>query len=148
MSKEFEEIVLKKLDLLNERMSSTDKVMQETVLKKLDMLDERTSNTDKIMQETVLKKLDMLEERTSNTDKVVQEMQLELKDTQEVVKYLNQSFTKFDYEINRKIDTLFDAYTTNKENNSVNEKNIISLEAKVFNHDIRISNLEDKVLPA
>ena len=47
----------------------------------------------KEFEEIVLKKLDLLDERTINTDKLMREIQLELKDTQEVVKYLNQSFT-------------------------------------------------------
>ena len=69
-----------------------------------------------------------------------------MKYTQGVVKYLNNNFIKFDYEINKKIDTLFDAFTTNNEKDSVHEENIVSLNSKVFNHDIRISNLEDKIL--
>ena len=55
-----------------------------------------------------------------------------------------QDFTKFDYEINKKIDTLFDAYTTNREKDMVLEDNITSLKAKTFDHDIRISNIENK----
>ena len=50
---------------------------------------------------------------------------------------IRQRFTKFDFEINRKIDTLFDSDTVNKDN-------IISLNTKTYNHDTRISNLENK----
>lgn len=117
MSKEFEELVLKKLE-------------------KLDVLDERTLNTDKVIQEVILPKLDKidsLEEKTTNTDKIVQELSTELKN-------LNGKFTVFDFEINKKIDTLFDAFTVNRDKDLVHEK--------AFNHDIRISNLEDKVLTA
>ena len=93
MSKEFEELVLKKLE-------------------KLDVLDERTSNTDKNVRE------------------------------------IKRDFAVFDFEINRKIDTLFDAISVNNEKHVSYEENIVSLNSKVFNHDIRISNLEDKVLTA
>ena len=118
MSKEFEELVLKKLDN-NERMI-------QDVVNKLD-------DTDRTVQE-VVKKLE-------DTDIIVQELSAEFKD-------LNNKFTVFDYEINKKIDTLFDAYKVNKEKDSFHEKEIASLNAKVFNQDIRISNLEDKVLIA
>ena len=100
-----------------------------------------------------------MDDRTQNTDNVIKEMkkenskrfgnlELELKDTQEIVKDLRQNFVKFDYEINKKIDTLFDTYAVNKEKDVVHEEDIVSLNAKVFNHDIRISNLEDKILTA
>ena len=95
MSKEFEKIVLKKLE-------------------KLDALDERTKNTEK-----------------------------ELKTTQESIKKLNNDFTVFDFEINKKIDTLFDAITVNNEKHDLFEKSIVSLNTKTFNHDIRLSVLED-----
>ena len=93
-------------------------------------------------EEIVLKKLDKLD----NLEKEMGNLKTEIKDTQEVVTYLNNSFTKFDYEINKKIDTLFDAFITNKEKDLVHEKEISSLNAKTFNHDIRISNLENQIL--
>lgn len=120
MSKEFEEIILKKLDVLEETTN-------DVVLKKLDALEKTTNNV-------VLKKLDLLEEEIGSTNKVVRKMQ--------------QDFAKFDYEINTKIDTLFDAYTVNQEKHVFFEEKIASLDSKSFNHDIRISNLEDKVLTA
>lgn len=138
MSKEFEEIVLKKLE-------------------KLDVLEDRTQNTDKVIEEIVLKKLDVLDERTKNTEKELKATQQEiksihdeLKTTQETVQNLsenvrdiNNRFTVFEFEINKKIDTLFDAITANNEKHDVFEKSIVSLNTKTFNHDIRISVLED-----
>lgn len=50
--------------------------------------------------------------------------------------------------LTKKIDTLFDAFVVNTENDSKHEEKIESLDKKVLNHDIRISNLEDKVLTA
>lgn len=139
MSKEFEELVLKKLE-------------------KLDVLDERTLNTDKVIQEVILPKLDKidsLEEKITNTDKTLQEISTELKNTQKELKItqeglenLTNKFTVFDFEINKRIDTLFDAFTVNREKDLVHEKDINSLEEKVFNHSIRISNLENQILTA
>ena len=103
MSKEFEEIVLKKLE-------------------KLDTL-------DITLQDVVLNKLDDLEK--------------EVKENKDSIKKLNDNFTVFDFEINKKIDTLFDAITANTEKHDAFEKSIVSLNTKTFNHDIRISVLED-----
>ena len=152
MSKEFEEIVLKKLeklDVLEERLNHTEKLIQEEVLGRLDILDEKTNNTDKLIQEKVLKRMDA-------TDKLIQEEVLERLDaldkktdeTNRTVREIKQDFAKFDYEINLKIDTLFDANTVNVEKHDFFQDKIVSLDAKSFNHDIRISNLEDKVLTA
>ena len=97
----------------------------------------------KEFEEIVLEKLDTLE-----ADMNV--LKTELKATQETVKSLsenvndlNNRFTVFDFEINRKVDTLFDAITANKEKHDLFEQSIVSLNTKTFNHDIRISVLED-----
>ena len=54
----------------------------------------------------------------------------------------------FDYEINKKIDSLFDAFVVDTEKDSVHEEKINSLDDKLFDHGIRISNLENKILTA
>ena len=112
MSKEFEEVVLKKLD-------NTDRLIQDVVLKKLD-------DTDRTMQEFALK--------LDNTEK-------EVKDTRETLNNLSLNFARFEHEIIKKVDTLFDAYSTT-------EAAIVSLNTKYFNHDTRISDLENKLASA
>lgn len=106
MSKEFEEIVLKKL----EKLDTLDITLQDVVLKKLEKLDD---------------------------------LEKEVKANKESIEKLNNNFTIFDFEINKKIDTLFDAITANNEKHDEFEKSIVSLNTKTFNHDIRISVLED-----
>ena len=104
----------------------------------------------KEFEEIVLEKLNVLEgeakginQRLDNHDREFKSMHNELKETQETVKDLNNRFTVFDFEINKKIDTLFDAITVNNEKHDFFEKSIVSLNTKTFNHDIRISVLED-----
>lgn len=116
MSKEFEEIVLKKLDNLETEVCGL----------KTDVGSLRTG-------------MKSLETKVGN-------LEIEVKDTQEVVLELRNNFAKFDYEINKKIDTLFDAYSINNEKHTSYEKDIDSLNATTFNHDIRISNLENDQL--
>ena len=127
MSEKFEEIVLKKLDKLDQ----LDETVQNVVLKKLDNLENEVESTKQGLQS--------LNEKFGK-------LELEVKDMAEVVVYLNNNFTKFDYDFNKKIDTLFDSYTSCKEKEEVHAQNIVSLNTKTFNHDIRISNLENQVL--
>lgn len=153
MSKEFEDIVLKKLEVLDERTQNLEVQIKDNS-KKLGNLEIEVKDTKhelkdlKTKVEANSKKIGNLETEVKANSQKLGNLEIELKDTQEIVKKLNQDFTKFDYEINKKIDTLFDAYTTNREKDMVLEDNITSLKAKTFDHDIRISNLENKVLTA
>ena len=129
MSKEFEAIVLNKLENLELEIKNTNSELKNLA----ENTDQRLENLE-IGQKNINQRLGILE--------------TEVKDTGEVVKYLNNNFTRFDFEINKKIDTLFDANTVNKEKNDTLKEEIDYLAEKSFNHDIRISNLEDKVLIA
>ena len=109
MSKEFEEIILKKLETIEIEVKDNKQLLRNLTTK-VESINQRLGN-----------------------------LEIEVKDTGEVVKYLNQNFTKFDFEINNKIDTLFDSHIINKDD-------IVSLNKKTFNHDTRISKLENKDL--
>ena len=93
----------------------------------------------KKFEEVVLNKLDELSNELKDTSERLRKVEIGLSDTQEIVMDFRQKFTVFDFEINRKIDTLFDSDTVNKEN-------IVSLNVKNYNHDTRITNLENKDL--
>ncbi len=132
MSKEFEEIVLKKLGNLETEMKDNNK---------------RLGNLEKDLKDTNQNLLDLTKQVKSNTQRLGK-VEMEVKDTGEVVQYLNNNFTNFDFEINTKINTLFDSYKVNKEKHDGLDNKMNSIEKETFNHDIRISNLEDKVLIA
>ena len=93
----------------------------------------------KKFEEVVLNKLDELSNELKDTSERLRKVEIGLSDTQEIVMDFRQKFTVFDFEINKKIDTLFDSDTVNKEN-------IVSLNVKNYNHDTRITNLENKDL--
>ena len=104
-------------------------------------------------EEIVLKKLDELFNELKDTREEVSQHGQEIRELRQEVTTLGkevttlgkdvidlrQRFTVFDFEINKKIDTLFDSDTVNKED-------IVSLNVKNYNHDTRISNLENKDL--
>ncbi len=143
MSKEFEKIVLEKLCNLetevkdiNGRLCNVEVEVKETKQDLKDLALKTNQRFDNLEAEVKQTKQD-LKNLVLETNQRFNNLEMEVKDTQEVVKYLNQNFTKFDFEINKKIDTLFDAYSINKEN-------IVSLNQKTFNHNTRINNLENK----
>ncbi len=129
MSKEFEEIVLKKLNELGE--------MTKDNSTRLDSIEEITKDNSK--------RLDSIEEITKDNLKRLSNLEFELKDTQEVVIALSQNFARFEHEFTQKVNTLFDAYSINEENHHSYDDSISSLNKKIFNHDIRIENLEKKL---
>ncbi len=149
MSKEFEEVVLKKLDVLttevkdtNQRLSNLEEEVNDTK-QRLSTLENEVKDTNQ--------RLNTLEIDVKETKQDLQELSKETKqnllqlakDTNEIVTDLRQKFVVFDFEINKKIDTLFDANTVNLEKHVYFQEKIISLDEKNFNHDIRISALED-----
>ena len=120
MSKEFEEIVLKKLDELSTELKDTKQELKDFA---------KDTN----------QRLVNIEEGQKDTNQRLGKVELGLKDTKEIVMDLRQRFVVFDFEVNRKINTLFDSDTVNKDN-------IVSLNVKNYNHYTRITNLENKDL--
>ena len=160
MSKEFEEIVLKKLGNIETEIKDlakdTNQKLEglETEVKDLsETTNERLGNLEIEVKDTKQGLLDLakdtnqklegleteVKDLSKTTNQRLGKLEIEVMDTGEVVLDIRQRFAKFDFEINRKIDTLFDSDTVNKDN-------IVSLNVKTFDHDTRISNLENKDL--
>ena len=130
MSKEFEEVVLKKLDELSTELKDTNQ--------RLVKLEEGQQGTNQRLGKVELG-LKETNEMVMDLRQRLEKVELDLKDNKEITIELRQRFAIFDFEINRKIDTLFDSDTVNKDN-------IVSLNVKNYNHDTRITNLENKDL--
>jgi len=124
MSKEFEEVVLKKLDVLTDQIKDTNQ--------RLDTLEDEMKYTKQNLLQLA-----------KDTNQRISYLEVEMKDTKEIVTDLRQKFVVFDFEINKKIDTISDANKVNLEKHAYFQEKIISLDEKNFNHDIRISALED-----
>ena len=130
MSKEFEEVVLKKLDELSNGLKDTNQRLVKLEEGQKDA-NERLGKVELGLKETNEMVMDLRQR--------LEKVELDLKDNKEITIELRQRFAIFDFEINRKIDTLFDSDTVNKDN-------IVSLNVKNYNHDTRITNLENKDL--
>ena len=82
-----------------------------------------------------------LEEHDARFDRIEQK----LCDHDEDIKDIKRILLNIEIQVTEKIPALFDAYAANQDKHAIYDQNISSLEEKTFNHDIRISALEDKV---
>lgn len=136
MAETFENAVLKKLDGLQSDVNDIKKHLGEhdehldRIEKHLDDHDEHLRNHD---------------ERFDSLEKRFDRLELELKDTQEVVKMNTQILIKLETTITTKIDALFDSYSVNEDKHKEYNSHLNELDSQVFNHDIRISTLEDNL---
>ena len=63
------------------------------------------------------------------------------------IKIMKSSIINTEAYVREKIPTLFDAITVNSDKHELYDDHIASLNAKTFNHNIRISSLEDTLRP-
>lgn len=138
MSKEFESVVLEKLDYLSIQINSNNQKIEKVEAELKDTKQELRNfakDTNKRFKkiETEFRKF------AKNTNERFEKIEANFVKTNQKITDLSQRFTVFDFEINRKIDTLFDSDTVNKDN-------IVSLNVKNYNHDTRITNLENRDL--
>lgn len=131
MSKEFEQAVLEKLYYLSIQIDSNNKKIEKVEIELKNFAKNTNERFEKV--EAEFKKF------AKNTNEKFEKIEANFVKTNQKVTDLSQRFTVFDFEINRKIDTLFDSDTVNKDN-------IVSLNVKNYNHDTRITNLENRDL--
>lgn len=131
MSKEFEQAVLEKLYYLSIQIDSNNKKIEKVEIELKNFAKNTNERFEKV--EAEFKKI------AKNTNEKFEKIEANFVKTNQKVTDLSQRFTVFDFEINRKIDTLFDSDTVNKDN-------IVSLNVKNYNHDTRITNLENRDL--
>lgn len=163
MSIEFENAVLRKLDVLNSRFDNLENNYNARFDKleaNYDNLNARFDN----LENNYNARFDKLEannndlnSKFSNLDanyndlnsklnehtKLINKCLEEIHDTQEILISLNNSFIRHEHESNKKFKALFDSFCLNSDNHKVYDDHITSLNSKIYNHDIRISTLED-----
>lgn len=120
MSKQFELLVLEKLDAINNKVSNLESAVAS--------LDNRVSN---------------LESTVAKNNVLINQCITEIKDTQDIVFRHNNVFIQLEHEISNKFKTLFDFFSINSDNHNTYDESISTLNAKVFNHETRIAILED-----
>ena len=146
MSKEFEEIVLKKFEELNNKidskLGSLEKKMDskiDNLGNRIDNLENRIDNLDKkftAFQKDITTKLMNFEKFTILKFEELKEVKTDLTITKQKVEHMEQILEK-------DIPEMFDKYISKQEKQ---RKEIDSLELTIENHEVRISALEKKVV--
>lgn len=146
MSKEFEEIVLKKFEELNNKidskLGSLEKKMDskiDNLGNRIDNLENRIDNLDKkftAFQKDITMKLMNFEKFTIMKFEELKEVKTDLTIIKQKVEHMEQILEKDSPE-------MFDKYISKQEKQ---RKEIDSLELTIENHEVRISALEKKVV--
>ena len=120
MSAEFEKIVLEKFDELNLKITELSEEVHE-LKGKVDI------NTNSIIN---------LSEKVENNSTLINNLS-------DKVECQGLNFAKFENDFNIKVQGLFDSFVANTESHLAYDKFISALNAKTYDHNIRISVLED-----
>lgn len=132
MSKEFEEIVLKKFEELNNKIDSKLGSLEKKMDSKIDNLDKKFT----AFQKDITMKLMNFEKFTILKFEELKEVKTDLTITKQKVEHMEQILEK-------DIPEMFDKYISKQEKQ---RKEIDSLEQTIENHEVRISALEKKVV--
>lgn len=169
MSAEFEEIVLKKLGNIDQRLDKIERTQDDTfehlknferfAILKFQEHDERFNKIDR--------KFEKVDQRFEEINQKFEEVDQRFKEIDQSFKEINQTLERHEVEIKKmsldmqvtkeavilmeqkisvEIPALFDGYSMHQEKQERQDDEINSLNLKVENHDARISYLEEKVV--
>ena len=129
MSENFEKLVLEKLDKLESNQQATNE--------RLDKVDNTLQNFSD--------RFDNIENTQAITNRKLNNLVIEVEDTQEIVKSINNHLVKLDAIFNDKIKILFDAYSENYDNHIIYNHAITDLNSDIFYCKTKLSALESKI---
>ena len=139
INKRFDEQEAKFIGKLNEQDSKFNSKFDEQEAKFNARFDEQEAKFNAKFDEQEAKfnnRFDKIDEKLESHD--------------EDIKIMKASILNLEAYVMEKIPALFDAITVNSDKHEIYDEHIASLNAKTFNHNIRISALEDalRTLPA
>ncbi len=148
MSEKFEAEVLKMFGKIDSRLDNIENTLDEHTeeFKKVNkVLDEHTEilneHTKKLDEHT-----EILNEHTKKLDehsKLIRKNAEEIEGLTEVVQSHTNTLTKFEYEFGKKIDVLYDTFQYLDREYLANKISSDNYKKKYFDHEVRISALED-----
>lgn len=169
MSAKFEKIVLEKFDELNSKINGLSEEMHE-IKEKVEQVEEKVDNNTNSINNLSLK-VEQVDEKVENNTNSINNLSLKVEQVKEKVdnnsnlinnlskkidinteliagvsKQVEQqglNFARFENEFTIKVQSLFDSFVANTESHLSYEKSIAVLHAKTFDHNNRISVLED-----
>ena len=141
MSSEFEKIFLEKFDDLSSKITGLSEEVHE-LKEKVDNLEEKVnSNTNSIT--TLSEKIDSNTNSINNLSKNIDINTELIASLSKQVEQQGLNFAKFEHAFTVKVQSLFDSFVANTESHLAYEKSISVLHAKSYDHNNRISILEN-----
>ena len=128
----------KKFEQIDRKFEQIDRKFEQ-IDRKFEQIDKRFEQIDKRFEQ-IDKRFDAIDTRI--TILVANNLE-EHNKIYSLLNSLNNSFLKFEAEINDKIKILFDGYSDLQDHKNIVNHQITSLNSKVSNHSFRISKLEN-----
>ena len=141
MSNEFETKILEKLDRMEFKI---DKIGIEVDKHTIMIAENRKAieGNRKAIEEN-RKAIETNTKMINENRKMIGKNSLEIAGLTEVITAHHNTLIKFEHDFNEKFKSLFDSFSANKDEHHVYDNHISNLNSKIFNHDIRLSSLED-----
>ena len=146
----FEELksISQKLGVNNDRFDTLENRF-DTLENRFDTLEQRFDNLEQRF-DNLEQRFDNLEQRFDNLeqrfDNLEQRMDKKFDEIDHRLDVLTRSVVLIENRITTEIPTLFDAYTSQHDKQTMHQNDINSLNRKVEDHDIRISILEQNTV--
>ena len=136
MSKEFEEIILQKLNSIENKLTNVD----NRIIKVEEELNELDNRIIKVEE-----KLNELDNRITKVKDKLIKIDTRLTNVEEGLNIARYSLVKLEDKVNRELPALFEVYQINYDLQKENVQRTNILETKSENFSIKIDNLEETV---
>ena len=111
---------------------------EKDVYKKFKEIDAKFEQIDKRFEE--------IDARFEKIENVLVTMQDTMLSMQKSIETMNRSIILIEYKVTTEIPALFDGYSMHQQKQEIQQENLTSLNIKVEEHDIRISDLEQAIV--
>ena len=148
LEKNFMQEILRRFDQIDSKLDKNSKKLDENSIKvkenseKIEKISKTLEENSKKLDENSIK-IRENSEKIKEVSKVLDKNSMNLENLSELISSHNRILVNFETKINEKISTLFDSYSYNQDKHTIYEKNLDILNQESFNHNVRISALED-----
>lgn len=142
-----EEKILAILEEHSKQFELINKRFDEQEAKFIGKLSEQKSDFNSKLDELETRFNSRFDEQEAKFNSRFDKIDEKLESHSEDIKTMKASIINLEEYVMEKIPTLFDAITVNSNKHDTYDDHIASLTAKTFNHNIRISALEDTLRP-
>ena len=141
LEQEFMKEVFKRFDKIDAKLDEHSEILNEHS----EILNEHT-NTINLLKDTVRDNTKCILENTKKIEentKKIDENSEKIDELSEYYKAHNRTLIRFETELDQKIGALFDSYVANYDEHKIYYSGINDLNQQIFEHNVRISALEE-----